>query len=122
MTRRNPYPQALNAAERTYEINEVAKLTASPLRDCVRGSVAMPWCVPPGCPMATGPILAEQVALLRAFARLIDAGERIGDLADEGIEEVLARASSSTWLGPRTGNCSRPWWRTTATARALGAG
>src|SRR5678816_786704 len=27
MTRRNPYPQALNAAERTYEINEVAKLT-----------------------------------------------------------------------------------------------
>ena len=35
-----------------------------------------------------------QVALLRAFARLIDDGERIGDLAGRPREEVLARAQA----------------------------
>ncbi|MCU0620195.1 MAG: MerR family transcriptional regulator [Gemmatimonadales bacterium] len=35
---------------------------------------------------------AEQVALLRAFARLIESGERIGDLAARPLEEVLERA------------------------------
>jgi methanogenic corrinoid protein MtbC1 len=36
---------------------------------------------------------AEQVALLRAYARLIAGGERIGDLAACEPEEVLARAA-----------------------------
>ena len=92
MTRRSPYPKALNAAERTYEINEVAKLTglaSARLRAWERRyAVVRPARMPNGYRAYT----AEQVALLRAFARLIDAGERIGDLADEGIEEVLARA------------------------------
>jgi len=35
---------------------------------------------------------ADQVALLRAFARLIQAGERIGHLAVSAPDEVLARA------------------------------
>jgi hypothetical protein len=35
---------------------------------------------------------ADQVALLRAFARLIEGGERIGDLATRPPEDVLARA------------------------------
>jgi hypothetical protein len=36
---------------------------------------------------------ADQVALLRAYARLIAGGERIGDLATCGREDVLARAA-----------------------------
>ena len=92
MTRRHSYPQALSAAERTYEINEVAKLTGlAPARLRAwerRHAVVAPARMPNGYRAYT----AEQVAMLRAFARLIDAGERIGDLADEGIEEVLSRA------------------------------
>jgi DNA-binding transcriptional MerR regulator/methylmalonyl-CoA mutase cobalamin-binding subunit len=103
MTRRNPYPQALNAAERTYEINEVAKLTglaAARLRAWERRyAVVRPARMPNGYRAYT----AEQVALLRAFARLIDAGERIGDLADEGIEEVLARAEQFDMAGSTHG-------------------
>jgi methanogenic corrinoid protein MtbC1 len=34
----------------------------------------------------------EQVALLRAFARLIESGERIGQLAVAPVDEILARA------------------------------
>lgn len=37
---------------------------------------------------------ADQVALLRAFARLIDGGERIGDLAARPREEVVAQAET----------------------------
>ena len=37
---------------------------------------------------------ADQVALLRAFARLIEGGERIGDLAARPREEVLAQAEA----------------------------
>ena len=103
MTRRSPYPQALNAAERTYEINEVAKLTglaAARLRAWERRyAVVRPARMPNGYRAYT----AEQVALLRAFARLIDAGERIGDLADEGIEEVLARAEQFDLAGSTHG-------------------
>ena len=38
---------------------------------------------------------ADQVALLRAFARLIDHGERIGDLAAQPREEVLSRSHAT---------------------------
>ena len=92
MTRRNPYPRPVNAAERTYEINEVAKLTGlAPARLRAwerRYAVIRPARMPNGYRAYT----AEQVALLRAFARLVEAGERIGDLADQSIEDVLARA------------------------------
>jgi len=92
MTRRNPYPRPVNAGERTYEINEVAKLTGlAPARLRAwerRYAMIRPARMPNGYRAYT----AEQVALLRAFARLVDAGERIGDLADRGIEDVLARA------------------------------
>ena len=37
---------------------------------------------------------ADQVALLRAFARLIEGGERIGDLAARPREDVLAQAEA----------------------------
>ena len=37
---------------------------------------------------------ADQVALLRAFARLIDGGERIGDLVARPREELLAQAET----------------------------
>ena len=83
---------AVTAGERTYEINEVAKLTGlAPARLRAwerRYAVVRPARMPNGYRAYT----AEQVALLRAFARLVDAGERIGDLADDGIEAVLARA------------------------------
>lgn len=92
MTRRNPYPKALSVTERTYEIHEVAKLTGlAPARLRAwerRYAVVRPARMPNGYRAYT----AEQVALLRAFARLIDSGERIGDLADQSIEQVLARA------------------------------
>jgi DNA-binding transcriptional MerR regulator len=82
----------VNAAERTYEIHEVAKLTGlAPARLRAwerRYAVVRPARMPNGYRAYT----AEQVALLRAFARLVDAGERIGDLADESVEGVLARA------------------------------
>ena len=42
---------------------------------------------------------ADQVALLRAYARLIDHGERIGDLAERPREDVLAQALSRTLDG-----------------------
>ena len=92
MTRRNPYPRPVNAGERTYEINEVARLTGlAPARLRAwerRYAVIRPSRMPNGYRAYT----AEQVALLRAFARLVDAGERIGDLADRSVEDVLARA------------------------------
>jgi DNA-binding transcriptional MerR regulator/methylmalonyl-CoA mutase cobalamin-binding subunit len=95
MTRRNPYPKALIAGERTYEIHEVAKLTGlAPARLRAwerRYAVVRPERQPNGYRAYT----AEQVALLRAFARLIDGGDRIGDLAGQPIEEVLSRAEQS---------------------------
>ena len=80
--------------ERTYEIHEVAELTglaAARLRVWERRyEVVRPRRQPNGYRAYT----ADQVALLRAFARLIDAGERIGDLALRPREEVLARAEA----------------------------
>lgn len=79
-------------SERTYEINEVAKLTGlAPARLRAwerRYEVVRPHRQANGYRAYT----AEQVALLRAFAKLIDAGERIGDLADRPIDDILQRA------------------------------
>jgi MerR family transcriptional regulator, light-induced transcriptional regulator len=78
--------------DRTYEIHEVAELTglaAARLRAWERRyEVVRPRRMANGYRAYT----ADQVALLRAFARLIEAGERIGDLAARPREDVLARA------------------------------
>ena len=78
--------------DRTYEIHEVAELTglaAARLRAWERRyEVVRPERQPNGYRAYT----ADQVALLRAFARLIDSGERIGELAARPRAEVLAQA------------------------------
>lgn len=83
---------AVEASDRTYEIHEVAELTGlAPARLRAwerRYEVVRPRRMANGYRAYT----AEQVALLRAFARLIEAGERIGELALRPREEVLARA------------------------------
>ncbi len=92
MTLRNLYPRAEGPGGRTYEINEVAKLTGlEPARLRAwerRYAIVRPQRLANGYRAYT----AEQVALLRAYARLIERGERIGDLAQQPIAEVLARA------------------------------
>jgi MerR family transcriptional regulator, light-induced transcriptional regulator len=81
-------------AERTYEIHEVAQLTglaAARLRVWERRyEVVRPRRQPNGYRAYS----ADQVALLRAFARLIGAGARIGDLAGRPREQVLAQADT----------------------------
>jgi methanogenic corrinoid protein MtbC1 len=78
--------------DRTYEIHEVAELTGlatARLRAWERRyEVVRPLRLPNGYRAYT----ADQVALLRAYARLIRAGERIGDLAARPREDVLAQA------------------------------
>lgn len=80
------------SGERVYEIHEVAQLTGmQPARLRVwerRYAVVRP------ARQANGyrAYSAEQVALLRAFARLIGNGVRIGDLVARPVEEVLAQA------------------------------
>ncbi len=94
MTRRNDRPEASNGANRTYEIHEAAQLTGlAPARLRAwerRYAVVRPARQPNGYRAYT----AEQVALLRAFARLIENGERIGDLAVQPVEEVLSRSEA----------------------------
>jgi DNA-binding transcriptional MerR regulator len=84
----------LERSDRTYEINEVAELTGlAPARLRAwerRYDVVRPRRMANGYRAYT----AEQVAMLRAFARLIDAGERIGDLASRPVEEILSRATA----------------------------
>jgi DNA-binding transcriptional MerR regulator/methylmalonyl-CoA mutase cobalamin-binding subunit len=81
-------------SERTYEIHEVAELTGlAPARLRAwerRYEVVRPRRMANGYRAYT----ADQVALLRAFARLIEGGERIGDLAVRPRDDVLARAGS----------------------------
>ena len=83
------------ARDRTYEIHEVAELTGlapSRLRAWERRyEVVRPRRMHNGYRVYT----ADQVALLRAYARLIEAGERIGDLAARPREDVLARAAGT---------------------------
>jgi MerR family transcriptional regulator, light-induced transcriptional regulator len=78
--------------DRTYEIHEVAELTglaAARLRAWERRyEVVRPRRLSNGYRVYT----ADQVALLRAYARLIAGGARIGDLAACEREDVLARA------------------------------
>ncbi|MEO8226928.1 MAG: MerR family transcriptional regulator [Gemmatimonadota bacterium] len=78
--------------DRTYEIHEVAQLTGlEPARLRAwerRYAVVRPIRQPNGYRSYT----AEQVALLRSYARLIADGERIGDLVKRPVEEVIARA------------------------------
>lgn len=77
---------------RTYEIHDVAELTGlatARLRAWERRhEVVSPTRQPNRYRTYTG----EQVALLRAFARLCSAGERIGDLVREPREKVIARS------------------------------
>jgi DNA-binding transcriptional MerR regulator len=77
---------------RSYEIQEVSELTGlAPARLRAwerRYEVVRPVRQPNRYRTYSG----EQVALLRAFARLCAAGERIGDLAREPRESVIARA------------------------------
>jgi hypothetical protein len=78
----------------SYEIHEVAELTGlAPARLRAwerRYEVVRPQRMPNGYRAYT----ARQVALLRAFARLIEAGERIGDLAGRPESAVLAQADA----------------------------
>ena len=87
-------PSPSTRPDRTYEIHEVAELTglaAARLRVWERRyEVVRPRRMPNGYRAYT----ADQVALLRAFARLIEGGERIGDLAARPREEVLAHAET----------------------------
>jgi MerR family transcriptional regulator, light-induced transcriptional regulator len=85
--------------DRTYEIHEVAELTglaAARLRAWERRyEVVRPQRMPNGYRAYT----ADQVALLRAYARLIEAGERIGDLALRSRDEVLTQADARSYDG-----------------------
>jgi MerR family transcriptional regulator, light-induced transcriptional regulator len=78
----------------SYEIHEVAELTGlAPARLRAwerRYELVRPQRMPNGYRAYS----AGQVALLRAFARLIEAGERIGDLVGRPESEVLARAEA----------------------------
>jgi MerR family transcriptional regulator, light-induced transcriptional regulator len=85
--------------DRTYEIHEVAELTGlAPARLRVwerRYEIVRPGRMPNGYRAYS----ADQVALLRAFARLIGRGRRIGDLAARPREEVLAQAEAGSLDG-----------------------
>jgi DNA-binding transcriptional MerR regulator len=78
----------------SYEIHEVAELTGlAPARLRAwerRYELVRPQRMPNGYRAYS----AGQVALLRAFARLIEAGERIGDLVGRPESEVLAWAEA----------------------------
>jgi len=82
-------------SDRSYEIQEVAELTglsAARLRAWERRyAVVRPERQTNGYRAYS----ASQVALLRAFAKLVEGGERIGDLALEPREAVIRRAEAS---------------------------
>lgn len=85
--------------EQTYEIQEVAELTGlstARLRAWERRyDVVRPERQANGYRAYS----ASQVALLRAFARLVNAGERIGDLAADSRDAVIARAEAASGDG-----------------------
>jgi MerR family transcriptional regulator, light-induced transcriptional regulator len=85
---------ALERSDRTYEIHEVAELTGlAPARLRAwerRYDVVRPRRMPNGYRAYT----ADQVALLRAFARMIEGGGRIGDLVARPREEILSQAET----------------------------
>jgi MerR family transcriptional regulator, light-induced transcriptional regulator len=94
---------ALKRPDRTYEIHEVSELTGlAPARLRAwerRYEVVRPRRLPNGYRVYTG----EQVALLRAYARLVAGGERIGDLASQPAEAVLARVEARAGDGSPLG-------------------
>ena len=87
-------------SERTYRIHEVSELTGlepDRLRAWERRyAVVRPVRLANGYRAYS----SEQVALLGAYARLIEGGARIGDLAERPVEEVLARAAGKRMPGP----------------------
>ena len=93
----------LTRSDRTYEIHEVAELTGlatARLRAWERRyEVVRPRRLPNGYRAYT----ADQVALLRAYARLISGGERIGDLAARPREDVVAQAEARALDGSPQG-------------------
>lgn len=93
----------LQRPDRTYEIHEVSQLTGlAPARLRAwerRYEVVRPRRLPNGYRVYSG----EQVALLRAYARLVAAGERIGDLALQPPEVVLARVDAQAGDGSPLG-------------------
>ena len=86
----------MTAEDRIYEIHEVAELTGlQPARLRAwerRYAVVRPERQANGYRAYS----AAQVALLRAYARLIAGGERIGDLVERPVDEVIARAEGRT--------------------------
>lgn len=87
------------AANRHYEIHEVAQLTGlatARLRAWERRHEVVR---PSRQANRYRTYSSEQVALLRAFGRLCAAGERIGDLVREPRESVLARAEGKATDG-----------------------
>jgi len=82
----------MTAAPRSYEIQQVAELTGlSPARLRaweLRYEVVRPRRQANGYRAYS----AEQVALLRAIAQLVAQGDRIGDLVDHPMAELVARA------------------------------
>lgn len=93
----------MNTEYRTYEIQEVADLTGlTPDRLRVwerRYEVVRPARQPNGYRAYT----ADQVALLRAFARLVGRGARIGDLVGRPAAEVVESAWQETEDGTPLG-------------------
>jgi DNA-binding transcriptional MerR regulator len=92
-----PLPSpALRRSDRTYGIHEVAELTglaAARLRAWERRyEVVRPTRLANGYRAYSG----QQVALLCAYARLVAAGERIGDLVSRPVDDVLARVAERT--------------------------
>jgi DNA-binding transcriptional MerR regulator len=77
---------------RTYEIHEVAELTGLATARLRAWERRYEIVRPSRQANRYRTYTSEQVALLRAFARLCEAGERIGDLAREPRESVIARA------------------------------
>lgn len=80
------------SSNRTYEILEVAELTGLATARLRAWERRYEVVRPRRQPNRYREYTSEQVALLRAFARLCAAGERIGDLVKEPRESVIARA------------------------------
>ncbi len=77
---------------RTYEINEVAQLTGLATARLRAWERRYEVVRPTRQTNRYRTYTSEQVALLRAFARLCASGERIGDLVREPRDSVIARA------------------------------
>lgn len=77
---------------RTYEIHEVAELTGLATARLRAWERRYEVVRPSRQANRYRTYTSEQVALLRAFARLCAAGERIGDLVREARETVIARS------------------------------